>query len=246
MRIFIDESGDFGWVPPQISLHCAVIAPNSGLPDLFRRHFEWKKSLVGQHRRREIKASSVTDAALDNFVRSVILPDSDTKLTVVGIDTRLVSKSTLEEWRDQLSRIAIGASEWSHSRSFPVAERQYNELSGWIWNRSAENLAAMLSLAYVIDAAFQNAIVHFNESVYDQEFEDVEIVIDRSFILSELKRERDRFNQAISALEGRTTRSSANGRRVRRPMSAAARARISKAMKARWAAGKMGKRKKTA
>ena len=63
-------------------------------------------------------------------------------------------------------------------------------------------------------------------------------------IVSELKSERDRLDNAIAALEG-SPKASAHGRR-RRHMSAAARARISKAMKARWAAGKMGKRKKTA
>jgi hypothetical protein len=63
-------------------------------------------------------------------------------------------------------------------------------------------------------------------------------------ILSELKQQRDRLTQAIAALEGSTLRSAANGRR--RHMSAAARARISRAMKARWASGKMkGNRKKT-
>ena len=64
-------------------------------------------------------------------------------------------------------------------------------------------------------------------------------------ILAELKSERDRLEQAIAALEGTRTSASTNGRR--RHMSDAARARISKAMKARWASGKMkGNRKKAA
>ena len=65
-------------------------------------------------------------------------------------------------------------------------------------------------------------------------------------ILSELKSERTRLDQAIRALEGKS-RASVNDRRGVRTMSAAARARISKAMKARWASGKMkGNRKKAA
>jgi len=68
--------------------------------------------------------------------------------------------------------------------------------------------------------------------------------LDIQSLVNELKQERDRIDQAISALEGvgtggRTT--AAKGRRGRRHMSAEARARISKAMKARWA-----QRKKTA
>ncbi len=57
-------------------------------------------------------------------------------------------------------------------------------------------------------------------------------------VLAELKQERDRIEEAISALEGLESngRKSAGGaRRGRRHMSAEARARISRAMKLRWA-----------
>jgi hypothetical protein len=65
-------------------------------------------------------------------------------------------------------------------------------------------------------------------------------------ILLELRSERDRLDQAIAALEG-SSKASTNGRRGRRSMSPAARARISNAMKARWASGKMkGNRRKKA
>jgi hypothetical protein len=79
-------------------------------------------------------------------------------------------------------------------------------------------------------------------------------LMDTQSILTELRAERDRLNNAIAALEGSTgkpgRRSSASNSfptRRRRRMSAAARTRISKAMKARWASGKMkGNRKKAA
>jgi hypothetical protein len=57
-------------------------------------------------------------------------------------------------------------------------------------------------------------------------------------IVRELKAERDRLTLAIDALEGTVARGYKNlrrGVRRRRPMSAAARRRISAAMKARWA-----------
>jgi hypothetical protein len=60
-------------------------------------------------------------------------------------------------------------------------------------------------------------------------------------IVNELRDQRDRIQQAIDALE-RTTHSTSTGkRRGRKPgrhMSAAARARISAAMKKRWAKSK--------
>jgi hypothetical protein len=70
-------------------------------------------------------------------------------------------------------------------------------------------------------------------------------------ILSELRSERDRLDQAIAALDGnvkrpgRPTSNGVSGRR-RRHMSVAAREKISRAMKARWASGKMKGRRKTA
>lgn len=61
--------------------------------------------------------------------------------------------------------------------------------------------------------------------------------IDR--IVADLREERDRLDNAITALEslgGRGRRgAAAAGRRRRRKMSAAARKRISMGMKARWA-----------
>jgi hypothetical protein len=66
--------------------------------------------------------------------------------------------------------------------------------------------------------------------------------LDIERLLSELKAERDRIDQAINALNGLggsgTRKAAGRGGRGRRHMSAEARARISKAMKARWAARK--------
>ena len=75
---------------------------------------------------------------------------------------------------------------------------------------------------------------------------------DIATILDELKKERDRIDAAIGALEGARGGRSANGRRRGRParplaaapvgkrrkLSAAAKKRISEAAKARWAKAK--------
>ncbi len=67
-----------------------------------------------------------------------------------------------------------------------------------------------------------------------------------SQILTELKSERSRIDQAIAALEKVGTNHSRTRRasnRRRGPMGAAARKRLSQLLKQRWASGKMGKRK---
>ena len=182
MRIFIDESGNFGSSPPQISLHCGVVVCSTSLVELFRRFLEWKHSLVGNHRKREIKANVLDDDQLESFVRTVILPEADLRLTVVGIDTNIFTKPALEDWRDGISHVCQGAAEWSGSRGYPVAKRQYTEMSGWLWNRSPDNLALMISLGEVIWQSLQNSIICFGGSQFESEFCDLEIVIDRSFI----------------------------------------------------------------
>jgi len=60
--------------------------------------------------------------------------------------------------------------------------------------------------------------------------------MDTNQILTELREERSRLDQAISALEGvGGGGTSAGGRRGRRRLSAAAKKRISTMMKKRWA-----------
>jgi hypothetical protein len=69
--------------------------------------------------------------------------------------------------------------------------------------------------------------------------------MDRQFIISELKKERDRINQAIAALDGTAARTAVSpskkppyaGTHVsrKRHWTAAGRKRLSKLMKQRWA-----------
>jgi exonuclease VII small subunit len=59
--------------------------------------------------------------------------------------------------------------------------------------------------------------------------------MDTQQIISELEAERDRLEQAISALRGSIRRGAGTGRRGRRHLSAAAKRRISEMMKKRWA-----------
>lgn len=70
--------------------------------------------------------------------------------------------------------------------------------------------------------------------------------MDTSSIIAELEAERDRLTQAIAALQGsrrspgrpKGSTVAKNGRRARRHLSAAARLKIAKAARARWAKAK--------
>lgn len=87
----------------------------------------------------------MSDDQLERFVRGVLLPEASLKLTFVGLDTRITTKQRLENWRDYMSHYILSASEWAKAHSLHPADQQYKEMSGWLWNRSPENLAQMLS-----------------------------------------------------------------------------------------------------
>ncbi|MGB9104542.1 MAG: hypothetical protein WCC59_07290 [Terriglobales bacterium] len=78
--------------------------------------------------------------------------------------------------------------------------------------------------------------------------------MDLSRIIDELRAQRARLDQAISALEGSNSArrgriaalQSAPKKRRRGHMTAAGRKRLSELLKKRWAQGKMGKKKKAA
>ena len=60
--------------------------------------------------------------------------------------------------------------------------------------------------------------------------------MDLKNVIADLRKERDRIDQAIAAMEGISGGATAGpGRRRRRRLSAAARKRISEGMRARWA-----------
>jgi hypothetical protein len=63
-------------------------------------------------------------------------------------------------------------------------------------------------------------------------------------VLAQLKQERNRLDQAIVALEGLTTNGSSGRRSGTRKLSAAGRARIAAAQRARWARFKEHQKKR--
>lgn len=99
-------------------------------------------------------------------------------------------------------------------------------------------LSGNVSAVALISGVLYEYVGPFYKPVISQESSSLDI----ERLLADLKEERSRIEQAIAALEGLGKGSSRSGGRGRgrRHMSAEARARISKAMKARWA---MRKRK---
>src|SRR5258707_249075 len=90
MKLFVDESGSFGWKPEGISLFCAVMIADRELPALLERFRAWKQKHTDLGRA-EVKGKNLSPQQQTAFVQSVVLDRQDFSITQVGVDTRMRS-----------------------------------------------------------------------------------------------------------------------------------------------------------
>ncbi len=182
MRTFVDESGSFGWRPAGISLFCGVTIAERTLPSVFERFARWKRSVIGDSKR-ELKGCELTPKQLHSFTYRVMpAADRDIWLTLVGVNTRLMSELLIGKIRDSSSDIFGAASEammsWGNTR---IAET-YRQMSGWVRNRSLQNVLWVYGLTETVVRVVQHCIARFLEPEDDSEFENIRLSIDESFI----------------------------------------------------------------
>lgn len=184
MRHFIDESGSFSWHNPGVSLFVGLLLPDRSSAAVFDRFIRWKRETIGRSHR-ELKGAELTANQLDSFSCKVLpFSDRDPKLTVVGADTRNVSRGLLEQVRKQVGDQFEYSGKFvlKHNPSNTRLAQQYTELAGWVRNRSIENFLWLNVLEEEILQSVQHGVAYFLEPEDDPEFESIEIVIDRSFV----------------------------------------------------------------
>jgi hypothetical protein len=184
---FIDESGSFSWHNPGLSLFASLLVPDRSLSSFLDRFGRWKRNIIGQSNR-ELKGSELTDKQLESFSYKV-LPNSihEPLLTIVGADTTITSKAIVERHRDQVGDQIACCARMVHndSPSKKTLIDAYTEMSGWVRKRSAENVLWVHALEESVEQTVQHSAMYFVEPEDDPEFENSEIVIDRSFISRE-------------------------------------------------------------
>jgi Protein of unknown function (DUF3800) len=179
---FIDDSGSFSWSNKGYSLFCGVTVSDTELPHLTGRFVNWKRSVIGRSRR-ELKGQELTSNQLDSFARKV-LPGraSEIHLTLTGADTSLTYETYVEQLRDQAAELFRLSSELCAKHNNRWLTEFYRQMSGWVRNRSMSNVLWIIVLQHAICDTLQHAIVRFAEPEFSQEFEEIEIAVDRSFI----------------------------------------------------------------
>lgn len=181
MKIFIDESGGFGWNPGGVSVFCGVTIADRELPECTQRFLHWKQR-IGCPKGAEVKGGLLSAQEQASFVQSVVLETQNFWITLVGTNTQTYRREMVERFREQLVQVLQAGVSLVAREGNTFLSREYAELSGWMRNRSPENIVWIETLASTIYAGLQYSIARFRRAEFDSEFEDLGILIDRSFI----------------------------------------------------------------
>lgn len=135
------------------------------------------------HSRRELKGSELSTNQLSSFMKTVLPSiEKDVWLTVVGVDTRLTRESIVCQLRDQAAVIFGESSCISAAHKNPQIAETYRQMSGWVKNRSPQNVLWVIALIETLAKSLNHSIVRFAEEEYDEEFRTIKIQIDQNFV----------------------------------------------------------------
>jgi hypothetical protein len=185
---FIDDSGAFSWGKNKgRSLFCGVTISDAELPELEKRFLAWKRTIVG-HSTQELKGKDLGANQLFSFVHKVLpLTNHNIVVTVVGGDTSVTAESHVGKARDQSAELFRLSSELCSKYRSETNKNDgiiefYRQMSGWVGKRSTPNVLWIVVLTQAIFDTLQHGIVRFADPEFSSEFENIEFVIDRSFI----------------------------------------------------------------
>lgn len=181
MKNYFDESGRFGWTPEATSVFCGLSIDRS-LPKIVHDFCIWREKIAQVRAGDEVKGGALTEQQLTVFVKWVVLPHRDFYVTVVGADTRVTQEAVVRQWIDQAAPMCEAASRFEQNRSNPTPARQYHTMAKWLRKRSPQNGLWMATLPRSILRRIQQTIVRYIDEADDPEYEEWDILIDRSFI----------------------------------------------------------------
>jgi hypothetical protein len=182
VKIFIDDSGDFGWTASGVSLFCAVILSDRSFDAVTTDFSKWKNRQPHSTAASEIKGKDLSQIQQATFAQVVVLETSGLWLTLAGTKTTLFKKEIAEEFVRNSAATTRAVAKWSDDHDKPLLTEFYGKMARWIEKRSPENVMWILTLANAIHLVMQHSIVIFAEEEDDSEFENIEILIDESFI----------------------------------------------------------------
>lgn len=182
MKNYVDESGAFGWTPEGVSLFAGLSLADRSLPRIIRSFNEWKAKVARCPENEEVKGWSLSPTQLEIFVKWVILPHRDFWVSLVGVDTRNTKESIARAFVEQAAAAAEAASRLAESHGNSMLARDLRKWAVWIRRRSPQNGLWLLGLGRVVLNTIQHTIVRHLDAADDSEYENWDIIIDRSII----------------------------------------------------------------
>jgi Protein of unknown function (DUF3800) len=182
MKIFIDDSGGFSWTAHGVSLFCAVTISDRTFATAISSFSAWKSRQPYFTPGAELKGTDLSPSQQASFANSVVLNTAGLRLTLAGTKTTLFKKEVAEQFiRDSANVLRATAKSCDQDQK-PLLVEFYKRMAKWIGERSPENLMWICCLGNAIHLSIQHAIVMFMQETNDREFEDIDILIDQSFI----------------------------------------------------------------
>jgi hypothetical protein len=182
VKIFIDDSGGFGWTPHGVSLFCALITSDRTIDGITSSFAEWKRRQPLITVDAEVKGTRLSQLQQASFVNSVVLKNAGLRLTLAGTKTTLFYRQIAERFiKDSADVLRAAAKSFDETDRTPLG-CFFRRMAKWMSGRSPENLMWIHCLGDAILLSIQYSIVLFAAEADDCEFENIDIYVDQSFI----------------------------------------------------------------
>ena len=182
MKIFIDDSGGFSWTSHGVSLFCAVTIADRSLDKITSNFSSWKSRQPYFTAGAELKGTDLSALQQASFVNSVVLNTSDLRMTLAGTKTALFKKEVALQYIKDTASILRAVAKSGQDTDRPLIEDFFRRMARWMEERSPENLMWIICLGDAIRLSIQHSIVQFLDRADDSEYENIEVLIDQSFI----------------------------------------------------------------
>jgi Protein of unknown function (DUF3800) len=182
MKLFIDDSGGFSWTTHGVSLFCGVTIADRAFDRIDSSFSAWKSRQPYFTEGAELKGTDLSPQQQASFVNAVILNSTDLRLTLAGTKTTLFKKEIAEQYIKDAAGVLRASAKMGNETDRPLIEDFYRRMARWVEQRSPENLMWIICLGDAIRLSLQHSIVQFMMPKDDSEFEQIEILIDQSFI----------------------------------------------------------------
>lgn len=178
MKIFIDDSGGFGWTTYGVSLFGGVTISDKNCSAIISNFHAWRRKQPN-YRGLELKGKDLSPMQQASFVNSVVLSTRGLSLTLAGTNTTLFPKGIAQQVVKDTANVCRAAGDYS---PHAAVSDFFRRMANWMERRSPENLLWIHCLGHVIHLSLQHGIIRFADEAHDSEFENIEILIDRSFV----------------------------------------------------------------